>query len=272
MGRNVQKNDSSPGPLEMLILRTLSVRDLHGYGIVRFIQQSFETEFLIEEGSLFPALQRLELNRWIEGIWGMASHNRRARIYKITAAGRKRLPALTFPRNNWHADNAAAVNLKGTKSSLVFGCVVTTVAFGQQPAPNPPSGRIPVNVCMEPAPELLVSTTKAKSLVSIIFSQIGVNLSWHTRISDCDGFPGQSVRTVFKIRWAEDAPSTSSAGALAAARPFSSSQASVTIYEVPLQRFLSRYANAPEVVFAYVLALELAHVMQGLDHHSDRES
>lgn len=75
----------------MLILRTLSRRDLHGYGIVQFIQHSSDNELLVEEGSLYPALQRLELNGWIEGDWGVTANNRRARIYKITAAGRKQL-------------------------------------------------------------------------------------------------------------------------------------------------------------------------------------
>src|SRR5438046_9754164 len=91
MGRKAQKNDSLPGSLDMLILRTLSLRDLHGYGIVQFIQQSSDDELLVEEGSLYPALQRLELNGWIDGVWGVKSNNRRERIYKITAAGRKQL-------------------------------------------------------------------------------------------------------------------------------------------------------------------------------------
>ena len=95
MGRKAQKNDSLPGSLDMLILRTLSLRDLHGYGIVRFIQQSSENEILVEEGSLYPALQRLELNGWIDGKWGVTSNNRRARIYKITATGRKQLEVET---------------------------------------------------------------------------------------------------------------------------------------------------------------------------------
>jgi hypothetical protein len=59
----------------MLILRTLSLRDLHGYGIVQFIQQSSDNELLVEEGSLYPALQRLELNGWIEGVWGVTPNN-----------------------------------------------------------------------------------------------------------------------------------------------------------------------------------------------------
>ena len=91
MGRKAQKNDSLPGSLDMLILQTLSRRDLHGYGIVQFIQQSSGDELLVEEGSLYPALQRLELNGWINGSWGVTSNHRRARIYKITAAGRKQL-------------------------------------------------------------------------------------------------------------------------------------------------------------------------------------
>ena len=91
MGRKAQKNDWLPGSLDMLILRTLSRRDLHGYGIVQFIQQSSDGELLVEEGSLYPGLQRLELNGWIEGAWGLTPNNRKARIYKITAAGRKQL-------------------------------------------------------------------------------------------------------------------------------------------------------------------------------------
>ena len=95
MGRKSQKNDSLPGSLDMLILRTLSLHDLHGYGIVQFIQQSSDNELLVEEGSLYPALQRLELNGWIDGVWGVTQKNRRARIYHITPAGRKQLAVET---------------------------------------------------------------------------------------------------------------------------------------------------------------------------------
>src|SRR5947208_4846742 len=95
MGRKAQKNDSLPGSLDMLILRTLSRGSLHGYGIVQFIQQSSDNDLLIEEGSLYPALQRLEVNGWIDGAWGVTANNRRARIYKITPAGRKQLAVET---------------------------------------------------------------------------------------------------------------------------------------------------------------------------------
>ena len=91
MGRKPQKNDSLPGSLDMLILKTLSQSKLHGYAIAQTIQQESGDAILIEEGSLYPALQRLELNGWIDGEWGLTSNNRRARIYKITTKGRKQL-------------------------------------------------------------------------------------------------------------------------------------------------------------------------------------
>ena len=91
MGRKPKKNDSLPGSLDMLILKTLKNRELHGYAIVQFIQQSSGNDILVEEGSLYPALQRLELNGWIVGKWGITPNNRRGRIYKITAKGCKQL-------------------------------------------------------------------------------------------------------------------------------------------------------------------------------------
>ena len=91
MGRTSQKNDSLPGSLDMLILKTLTRGKLHGYAIVQAIQQTSGDELLIEEGSLYPALQRLELNGWVDGEWGLTPNNRRARIYRITPAGRKQL-------------------------------------------------------------------------------------------------------------------------------------------------------------------------------------
>jgi transcriptional regulator len=91
MGRKAQKNDSIPGSLDMLILKTLTRANLHGYAIVQTIQQMSRDEILIEEGSLYPALQRLELHGWIDGEWGLTPNNRRARIYRLTPKGRKQL-------------------------------------------------------------------------------------------------------------------------------------------------------------------------------------
>ena len=75
----------------MLILKMLSRGKLHGYAIAQSIHENSRSEILVEEGSLYPALQRLELNGWIDGEWGVTSSGRRARIYKITHSGRKQL-------------------------------------------------------------------------------------------------------------------------------------------------------------------------------------
>jgi PadR family transcriptional regulator, regulatory protein PadR len=91
MGRKGLKNESLAGPLDMLILKTLTRGELHGYGIVQRIQLASGAEILIEEGSLYPALQRLELNGWVDGEWGVTPNKRRARIYRITRDGRKQL-------------------------------------------------------------------------------------------------------------------------------------------------------------------------------------
>jgi transcriptional regulator len=91
MGRKPQKNDSLPGSLDMLILKTLTRGSLHGYAIAQAILQTSGDELVIEEGSLYPALQRLELNGWIDGEWGITPTNRRARIYRLTPKGRKQL-------------------------------------------------------------------------------------------------------------------------------------------------------------------------------------
>src|SRR5215468_4169586 len=79
------------GTLEMLILKTLSRAPNHGYGIAQFIQSVSSDALRIGEGSLYPALQRLLVNDWVEAEWGVSETNRKVRIYKLTPAGRKRL-------------------------------------------------------------------------------------------------------------------------------------------------------------------------------------
>jgi transcriptional regulator len=79
----------------MMVLRTLTRGALHGYAIAQLLRQLSEEILQVEEGSLYPALQRLELNGWIEGEWGVSSNNRRARSYKLTADGRKKLASET---------------------------------------------------------------------------------------------------------------------------------------------------------------------------------
>ena len=84
-------NELLPGTLEMLILKTLSRGSNHGYGIAQDIQSISADALKIGEGSLYPALQRLLLNDWVQAEWGVSENKRKARIYKLTPAGRKRL-------------------------------------------------------------------------------------------------------------------------------------------------------------------------------------
>jgi PadR family transcriptional regulator len=80
-----------PGTLEMLILKTLTRGPNHGYGIAQHIERISQDALRIGEGSLYPALQRLLINHWVEAEWGISETNRKARIYKITPAGKKQL-------------------------------------------------------------------------------------------------------------------------------------------------------------------------------------
>jgi transcriptional regulator len=80
-----------PGTLEMLILQTLTRGSLHGYAIAQYIQQISEDLLQVEEGSLYPALQRLLREGWVAAEWGVSARNRRVRTYRITPAGRKQL-------------------------------------------------------------------------------------------------------------------------------------------------------------------------------------
>jgi PadR family transcriptional regulator, regulatory protein PadR len=82
-----------PGTLEMLILKTLTRGPAHGYGIARHVEQTSAEVLSVGESSLYPALQRLLVNGWVTAEWGETELKRRARFYRITAAGRKRLAA-----------------------------------------------------------------------------------------------------------------------------------------------------------------------------------
>jgi transcriptional regulator len=82
-----------PGTLEMLILRTLVGGSMHGYGIAQRIRNISEDVLAVEEGSLYPALQRLLRKGWVTAAWGITGLNRRARFYTVTREGRKQLGA-----------------------------------------------------------------------------------------------------------------------------------------------------------------------------------
>jgi transcriptional regulator len=93
MGRNEPARiEIPPGTLYMLILQTLAqLGPMHGYGIAEHIQQTSEDVLQVEEGSLYPALQRMLVKGWVTAEWGQSDNNRRARYYRLTPAGKKQL-------------------------------------------------------------------------------------------------------------------------------------------------------------------------------------
>jgi PadR family transcriptional regulator PadR len=91
MGKSPSRNDLLPGTLEMLILKTLMRGPAHGYGIAQFIKQVSEDVLHVEEGSLYPALQRLQVKGWVVSEWAQSEKNRKARFYELTPLGRKQL-------------------------------------------------------------------------------------------------------------------------------------------------------------------------------------
>ncbi|HEV8147572.1 MAG TPA: PadR family transcriptional regulator [Bryobacteraceae bacterium] len=92
-----------PGTLDLLILKVLMRGPSHGYGIAQSLKQTSDEVLQVGESSLYPALQRLLLNGWVQAEWGASENNRRARYYTLTAAGRKRLAAerQDFERMVW---------------------------------------------------------------------------------------------------------------------------------------------------------------------------
>ncbi len=85
------KRDLLPGTLDMLVLKTLSAQAMHGYGIAQHLQRLSDDVIQVEEGSLYPALQRMRQKGWIKADWRQTPNNQRARYYTLTAAGRKQL-------------------------------------------------------------------------------------------------------------------------------------------------------------------------------------
>jgi PadR family transcriptional regulator, regulatory protein PadR len=92
------------GTLDLLILRSLTWGPRHGYGIAEWIDDVTRSEVLLEEGTLYPALHRLERRKWVESEWGLSSKNRKAKYYQLTTRGRR---ALTAEISTWERYVAA---------------------------------------------------------------------------------------------------------------------------------------------------------------------
>jgi PadR family transcriptional regulator PadR len=105
------KSDLLQGTLDMLILKTLALEPIHGWGISQRIQQVSQDVLCVNQGSLYPALYRLEQQGWITSEWGSSENNRQAKFYSLTRAGRKQLAEET---ENWERLSAAIAKVLQT--------------------------------------------------------------------------------------------------------------------------------------------------------------
>ena len=103
-----ERTDLMQGTLELLILNTLARESMHGYGIVQRIHEAAEDMLKVEDGSLYPALYRMEERGWIKSEWGVSENNRRAKFYKLTKTGQKQLAA---HRANWNRISKAVTKI-----------------------------------------------------------------------------------------------------------------------------------------------------------------
>lgn len=105
------RTDLMQGTLELLILKTLSRDSMHGYGIAQRIHEAVDDLLKVEDGSLYPALYRMEERGWITSEWGLSENNRRAKFYKLTKAGRKQLDSESA---NWERVSQAVTRILQT--------------------------------------------------------------------------------------------------------------------------------------------------------------
>ncbi len=108
--------DLLQGTLDMLVLRTLVFGPLHGYGVAKAIRASSNETLSIEFGSLYPALKRLEIKKWIASDWALSEHNRKAKFYRLTPAGKKQLGR---ERSEWEQFVNAVAQVMGPKPEEV---------------------------------------------------------------------------------------------------------------------------------------------------------
>ncbi|HKO99863.1 MAG TPA: PadR family transcriptional regulator [Pyrinomonadaceae bacterium] len=102
------RTDLMQGTLELMILKTLAREQIHGYGIAQRIHEAVEDLLKVEDGSLYPALYRMEERGWITSEWGVSENNRRAKFYKLTRAGRQQLAAES---SNWERISRAVTRI-----------------------------------------------------------------------------------------------------------------------------------------------------------------
>ena len=112
------RSDLLQGTLEMLVLKTIALEPMHGWGIAQRIQQLSKDVFLVTQGSLYPALVRMKRRGLVKTSWRITENNRRARYYEITVAGERELSA---ERENWHRASSAINWIMATRHIAIGG-------------------------------------------------------------------------------------------------------------------------------------------------------
>src|SRR5690606_11523982 len=107
------------GTLELLVLKTLSIQPMHGWGIGQQIQQVSKDVFQVNQGSLYPALQRMKVKGWLNSEWRVTENGRRARYYSLTAAGRRQLEA---ERREWERSSQAVNRVLNARLKASWAC------------------------------------------------------------------------------------------------------------------------------------------------------
>jgi transcriptional regulator len=125
------KSDLLQGTLDMLILKTLALDPHHGWGIAQRIQQISKDVLQVNQGSLYPALHRLEIAGWIASEWGASENNRRAKFYRLTATGRRHLKEET---ENWTSLRCRRAD---PRDQLIGRCRALNGNVPQEPLPPP---------------------------------------------------------------------------------------------------------------------------------------
>src|SRR5512133_2069431 len=108
--------DLLQGTLDLIVLKALSWRPMHGFGLARWIQQTTDDVLQVEEGSLYPALYRMENRGWIKASWALTENGRRAKYYKLTATGRRQL---TLETQSWDTVSAAMAKIMAAQQEPV---------------------------------------------------------------------------------------------------------------------------------------------------------
>jgi PadR family transcriptional regulator PadR len=116
--RRRENNDLLKGTLDMMILRTLATGDAHGHTIAKVIERTSEDVLEVEQGSLYPALHRLEDRGWVSSYWGTSENNRKAKFYRLTAVGRKQL---TLETSRWRRMARAIALVMGERTQAEGG-------------------------------------------------------------------------------------------------------------------------------------------------------